>query len=153
MMLPSVLVALALLQTPPSGIPPLRTDPKTGPVIAFHQVFMTSSVAALWLEGGEQGPRLVSVEPLPGEFQTRRYPEPVGDGTWVELLNGKMQLMAAYRGAVPPPGGLCAVEVPIVKGTWWVLLIERGGGETTILGQYEVGPDLARIASRLGADE
>lgn len=153
MMLAPVLVALALLQTAPPGIPPVRTDPKTGPVIAFHQVFMTSSVAALWLEGGEQGPRLVSVEPLPGEFQARRYPEPVGDGTWVELLNGKMQLMAAYRGAVPPPGERCALEVPIVKGTWWVLILQRRGTVTKILGQYDVGPDLARIASRLGADE
>jgi hypothetical protein len=153
MMLPSLLVALALAQTPPPGIPPVRSDPKTGPVIAFHQVFMTSSVVALWLEGGEQGPSLVSVEPLFGEFQTRRYPEPVGDGTWVELLNGKMQLMAAYRGAVPPPGERCAVEVPIVKGTWWVLIVERRSETTKILGQYEVGPDLARIASRLGADQ
>ncbi len=151
-MIPRALLVLALLQSAHPGIPPVHYDQKTGPVISIRALIKTSSVAALWLEGGETGPRLLSVEPLPGEFRAWRYPQPLGDGTWAELLDGRMRPMLAYRCAVPGPGERCAVEVPIFKGTWWVLLLERKGGVTRVLGQYQVGPELARIASRLGAE-
>lgn len=151
-MIPSALLVLALLQNAHPGIPPVRTDGKTGPVISVRALIKTSSVAALWLEGGETGPKLVSVEPLPGEFRAWRYSQPLGDGTWVELLDGRMRPLAAYRAVVPAPGERCALEVPIVRGAWWVLILERTGGETRVLAQYQVGPQLARIASRLGAE-
>lgn len=151
-MMVSVLLALALLQSAHPGIPPVRTDSKTGPVISVRALIKTSSVAALWLEGGERGPKLLSVEPLPGEFRAWRYPQPLGDGTWVELLDGRMRPLMAYRAVLPAPGERCALEVPLVRGAWWVLILAREGGTTRVLAQYQVGPQLARIASRFGAE-
>ncbi len=146
-----LLLALALLQFGPPGRPPLppgTTD--GGRPIGVHLLFDTRSVALLWLEGTADGPKLRSVEGLPGEFRAWRYPVPVGDGTWVELLDGRMQPIGAYRSAVPAPGERCALEVPVVGGTWWVVLLRKSGGKVRVLAQYQVGPDLARIASRFG---
>ena len=146
-----LLLVLALLQTVaprPAPIPPGTKD--GGQPIGFHVLFDTRSVALLWLDGTESGPRLRSIEPLPETFRAWRFPAPVGDGTWVELLDGRMQPIGAYRSAVPAPGERCALEVPVIRGTWWVVLLRKSGGETRVLAQFQVGPEFARIASRFG---
>ncbi len=153
-MMMALVLALALLQQVPAigaGHLP-ETMKNAGKPIAVHLLFDSHSAALLWLEGTEQGPRLESIEAFPYHFRAWRYPQPVGDGTWVVLLDGRMQPIGAYRSAVPPAGQRCGLEVPVVKGTWWVVLLERRDGRTHVLGQYQVGPDFARIASRFGTE-
>jgi len=149
----SVLLVMALLQHAASGVPPVPPGTRdVGVPVGFHLLFDADSVALLWLEGAREGPRLRSIEAFPGHFRAWRFPTPVGDGVWVELLDGRMQPIGAYRAAIPPEGEVCGLEVPVIKGTWWVVLLERRDGRTRVLGQYQVGPDFARIASRFGGE-
>jgi len=124
---------------------PSASSPEGQKVIAVRKLFAAEAGVLLWLRADDDTVRLEGMEPLWQPLRIERFPEPIGDGIWVELLSHRLELMAAFRGTVPPPGGVCGLELPVLRGTWFVLLIERRGDETRILGQIEVGPKLMRL--------
>lgn len=124
---------------------PAVAAPETPQIVAVRRLFKADAGVLLWIRSDEQGLRLEQMEALWQPLEIEQFSEPMGDGIWVELLTHRLELMAAYRGTVPAPGEACALELPAVRGTWFVLLVERRGDETRILGQLEVGRELAKL--------
>lgn len=89
-----------------------------------------------------------AVEPWLAPIELERYREPQGDGVWVQMLSAQMRPLGAFRAALPPPGGRCALVLPVVRGTWWLLVLQHQGDDTHILGQLEVGPQLAVLVKK-----
>lgn len=119
-------------------------------VVSVHELFRSQTGVVVLMRRTEEGVAAGRIDPLPVPLTVWRYPEPLGDGTWVELLNRRSRNLGAYRAAVPEGPGWCGVELPLVPGTWWVLVIRLEDGENRILGRFLLGPKLARLAAAAG---
>ncbi len=117
--------------------------------VEIHELFTAKNGAVLWILNGTHGFDLGRVEPLPVPITVWRSEVPMGEGTWIEFLTRTYLNMGAFRTAVPAPGERCGIEIPILPGTWWVILINQVDGQNRVLGRFEVGPRLARLAQEL----
>lgn len=148
-MIGALLAVLTVLQTTPTGVPPSRAT--AAEVVSIRRVFSEEVVAVLWLHADRDGRlEMEGVEALAIPFRITRHARPTGDGVWVQLLSGQLKPLAAYRTTVPAPGSTCALEVPLVRGAWWVLLTEHHGDTVRILARFKVAEDLAEIHARWG---
>ncbi len=143
-------VLAPLQQEAPETRAPRSQVPNQDRLVAVHTLFLAEAGAMMWLHGTEDGVELEKIEPLWQPFRLHRHPAPVGDGLWVELLSVKLELIGAYRSAVPAKGERCGVELPVVRGTWWVMVLEHDQNKTTILGRFEVGPQLIKLVKEHG---
>jgi hypothetical protein len=146
---------LATVMQAPPPTPP-ATTPSTGAMQTDAQLkiessrplYLADAAAVLWLERRDGDLAATEIDPLWSGIATERFEQPVGDGVWVQLLDRRLNVLGSFRGAVPPPDGRCGQEIPVVRGTWWVLFIERSNGQSTFLGQLEVGPELIEVVER-----
>ncbi len=150
-----LLLAVSAVLAPRQQEAPLTSSarsqiPNRNRGVAVHTLFLADAGAMMWLHGAEDGIELEDIEPLWQPLRLHRHPAPDGDGLWVELLSVKLELIGAYRSAVPAQGERCGIELPVVRGTWWVMLLEHDGKETTILGRFEVGPQLMQLVKEHG---
>lgn len=100
--------------------------------------------ATLWLAGGEDGPVVVSVVPIWRDTVETSRPADGGDGVWVELLSARLELLGRFPTALPEPGELCALAIPVLDTTWWVIVVERRGSQTRTLARFQLGAKLSQ---------
>jgi len=138
---------LALLTvTAEGGVRPKVVHPQ---ILAYHELLATKAGAILWLTRDRRGAfHLDEVSPLRQSLSLWRYPEPMGDGTWIQLMNRELRSLGAFRAAVPAPGSSCGIEVPLVRGTWWLLVFDQHEGQRRLVAHLEIGRQLAMLASR-----
>jgi len=115
--------------------------------LSIHEVVDTEAGAILWLHRDDRGVfTLGEVLPLRQPLRMWRYPEPMGDGTWIEIMDRWQRPMGTFRAALPPPGSSCGVEIPLVRGEWWLLIYDERGGMRRLLAHLEVGRQVAAMA-------
>ena len=148
-MIAALLAVLTVLQTAaPATAPPKATSAE---IVSIRRMFKEELVAVMWLHADREGRlEMESIEPMAIPFRITRHARPIADGVWVQLLSGRLEPLAAYRAAPPAPGDSCAMEVPLVPGTWYVVLTEHRGPDVEILARFEVGRRLAQIDAEWG---
>ncbi len=138
-------IAVLLAATAGAGRPPV-VHPQ---VLSIHDVLATPAGVIVWLERDESGAfRLGEVLPLRQPLRLWRYPEPMGDGTWIELMTRQQHPLGTFRAAIPAPGSSCGIEVPLVRGAWWLLIFDEHNGMRRLLAHLEVGRELAYVTRR-----
>jgi len=144
-----LLLAAAAQAAPPTpAVPAPPRAPVAARVVRVRTVFSERRVALILIERREGGLVRLGARAAAVPWTALRLPQPLGDGVWAVLLDRRLRPLAAYPAAAPRRlGERCDLEVPIRRGAWWLLLLERRGDDTTILGRIEVGPDLARLAA------
>jgi len=115
--------------------------------VFVHELFHSQKGAVVLMRRNGRAVDAGRVDLLPASVTVWRYPEPLGEGTWVELLTREYRNLGAFRAAVPEGPDWCGVELPLVPGTWWVLVVRQVGGQNRLLGRFRLGPKLMRLAS------
>jgi len=139
-----LLLALAAATAPPAA----RPTPLKATVVAVHDLLVSEVGAVVWLERTGGGYELRDTTLLREPIRLWKHPEPMGEGTWVQLLDRRMRPAGTYAAALPAPGETCGIEVPLIRGLWYLVFLEEEGGQRRLLGHVEVGPRLASLARR-----
>ncbi len=147
------IVPLVLLLAAPAAPPAPRPTPVRAKVVAVHDLFVSEVGAVVWLERTEKKFRLANASLLRLPVRFWRYPEPIREGTWIQLLDRRMRPMGVYAAALPAPGETCGVEVPLIQGLWYLVFFRQEGPRRLMVGHVEVGPRLASLARREGVWE
>ncbi|NOZ93944.1 MAG: hypothetical protein GXP47_04260 [Acidobacteria bacterium] len=139
-------ILILLLGGPALAGRPEVVHPK---IMAIHELLATKAGAVVWLKRDERGAFTVDeVLPLRQPLRMWLYPEPMGEGTWIQLMTRNQRPMGTFRAAIPEPGASCGVEIPLVRGAWWLLIYDEHHGMRRLLAHLEVGRKLAYVARR-----
>ncbi|HHQ48133.1 MAG TPA: hypothetical protein ENK19_04535 [Acidobacteria bacterium] len=118
-------------------------------VLSYHEVVSTKAGAIVGLTRDSRGVfHLGRFLPFREPLKMWIFPEPMGDGTWIQLLSRGLRPLITFRAAVPAPGSSCGVEVPLIRGAWWMLIYQDDGGMRRLVAHLQVGPRLAQVARR-----
>ncbi|GEM_PF-3734189 len=139
-----LLLILAATAFPPAP----RPTPLKARVVAVHDLFASEVGAVVWLERTDRKFMLRNATLIREPVRFWRYPEPIADGTWVQLLDRQMRPLGVYGAALPDAGQTCGIEVPMIRGLWYLVLLQQEGSQRRLIGHVEVGPRLASLARR-----
>ncbi len=141
-------IPLLLILAAAAAAPAPRPTPLKAHVVAVHDLFASEVGAVVWLERTERKYMLRNATLIPEPVRFWRYPEPIADGTWIQLLDRQMRPLGVYAAALPDAGQTCGIEVPMIKGLWYLVLLQQEGSQRRLVGHVEVGPRLASLARR-----